>query len=87
MEQIMIFKDLMEDFKEYFKIHPDLLPTYVILNNVDIIGEATAFPLYGKTEKQNWEVIFRGALGSPEWKQNYDIVFDGLLLVDVRKSK
>jgi hypothetical protein len=34
----------------------------------------------------NHEVVFRGPLGNPEWKQNYDLVFNGLLLIDVRKS-
>jgi hypothetical protein len=86
MEQTMIFKDLMKDFKEYFKIHPYLLPIGVILENVNIIGEADMFPLYGRTEKLNWEVVFRGDLGNPEWIQNYDLIFNGLQLVDVRKS-
>jgi hypothetical protein len=86
MEQTMIFKDLMEDFKEYFKTHPNLLPTGVILENVNIIGEADEFPLYGRTEKRNWQVVFMGDLGKPEWIQNYDLIFNGLQLVDVRKS-
>jgi len=86
MEQIEVYKDLMEDFKEYFKTHRDLLPVDVILEKVDIIGNAVILPEYGKTKILNWEVIFRGDLGNPEWIEKYDIGFDGLSLAEVKKT-
>ncbi len=82
----MIYKDLMDDFKSHFQNHHHLLPTGVILEEVDIIGEALELPEYGRSEILNWEVVFMGYLGNPEWTQNYDLVFNGLQLTEVRKS-
>ncbi|HEY9534408.1 MAG TPA: hypothetical protein VIQ77_07710 [Mucilaginibacter sp.] len=86
MEQMIIKKDLMGNLTEYFETHPDLLPAGVILKNVNIIGGYYEFSSDERREMFNHEVVFRGPLGNPEWKQNYDLVFNGLLLIDVRKS-
>jgi len=82
----MIYKDLMDDFQEYFQNHRYLLPEGVILENINIIGEATELPEYGKSERLNWKVVFKGYLGNPQWIENYDLFFDGLQLIEVRKS-
>lgn len=76
----------MDDFYKYFGNHPGLLPKGVVLTTVNIIGGSVLFPSKGKTELFEWEVTFRGDLGNPQWKQNYDLVYDGTRLISVKNS-
>ena len=85
MEQ-MNWKNLMDDLTEYFEIHPELLPAGVILKNVTVRGGQKHFWSDEIRQIFNHEVVFRGPLGNPEWKQNYDLVFNDLLLTDVKRS-
>jgi hypothetical protein len=83
----LIYKDLVDDLFEYFESHSKLLPYGVELDNVNIIGDAYKFPVKGETILENWLVIFRGEAGYPEWREYYELKYEGLQLINIKKVK